>query len=206
MRSVFSLLALAPIAVAALAGLTGCRGQTSKDSPIVGIRGMYDQPRYDMQSKVSFFADHRSMRLPVENTVSREEILDPSIAEGRLQDDSGYVLTIPRPVVEQRGGLEALETRGQERFNIYCTPCHDKTGSGKGMAVKHGMMPPPSFHQDRIRHMPDGQMFATISNGIRNMPAYGISVPIADRWAIVSYVRALQLSQAPLATSKESEL
>jgi hypothetical protein len=203
MRSSFL---LAPIAVAALAALTGCRGQTSKDSPIVGIRGMYDQPRYDMQSKVSFFADHRSMRLPVENTVSREEILDPAIAGGRLQDDSGYVLTIPRPVVEQRGGLEALETRGQERFNIYCTPCHDKTGSGKGMAVKHGMMPPPSFHQDRIRHMPDGQMFATISNGIRNMPAYGISVPIADRWAIVAYVRALQLSQAALATSKESEL
>ena len=89
--------------------------------------------------------------------------------------------------------MVALVTRGQERFNIYCSPCHDMTGSGKGMAVKHGMMAPPSFHQDRIRKMPDGQMFATISNGIRNMPSYGISVPIADRWAIVAYVRALQI-------------
>ena len=74
------------------------------------------------------------------------------------------------------------------------------------MAVKHGMLAPPTFHQDRIRHMPDGQMFATISNGIRNMPAYGISVPVTDRWAIVAYVRALQLSQAPIASSKEHEL
>ena len=68
------------------------------------------------------------------------------------------------------------------------------------------MLAPPSFHQDRIRHMPDGQLFATISNGIRNMPAYGISVPVTDRWAIVAYVRALQLSQAPIASSKEHEL
>jgi mono/diheme cytochrome c family protein len=201
-----SFLLTAAVAVGALSSVTGCRGQTSKDSPIVGIRGMYDQPRYDTQSKVPFFADHRSMRLPVPNTVPREIILDPPIAEGRLPDDSGYVLTIPRPVLEQRGGLEALEARGQERFNIYCTPCHDKTGSGKGMAVKHGMMPPPTFHQDRIRHIPDGQLFATISNGIRNMPAYGISVPVLDRWAIVAYVRALQLSQAQVATQKESEL
>jgi mono/diheme cytochrome c family protein len=202
-RASFSSLLTATLAVAAL---TGCRGQTSKESPIVGIRGMYDQPRYDVQSKVSFFDDHRSMRLPAPNTVSREEILDTPIAEGRLPDDSGYVLTIPRPVIDQRGGLEALEARGQERFNIYCSPCHDKTGSGNGMAVKHGMLPPPSFHQDRIRHMPDGQLFATISHGIRNMPAYGISVPVVDRWAIVSYVRALQLSQAQVATSKENAL
>jgi cytochrome c5 len=157
------------------------------------------------------------MRMPVENTVSREATLDPQIATGRLADDSGYVLTIPQDVLhprdpratidgEQGGGLEALETRGRDRFNIYCTPCHDKTGSGNGMAVKHGMIAPPTFHQDRIRHMPDGQLFATISNGIRNMPAYGISIPVNDRWAIVSYVRALQLSQAQIATQKDSQL
>jgi hypothetical protein len=212
-----SLILTTALAVGALATLTGCRGQTSKESPIVGIRGMYDQPRYDMQSKVTFFADHRSMRMPVENTVSREAVLDPQIATGRLTDDSGYVLTIPQDVLhprdvhatidgEQGGGLEALEVRGRDRFNIYCTPCHDKTGSGHGMAVKHGMIAPPSFHQDRIRHMPDGQMFATISNGIRNMPSYGISVPVSDRWAIVAYVRALQLSQAQIALQKESDL
>ena len=180
----------------ALAALTGCRGQTSKDSPIVGIRGMYDQPRYDMQSKSPFFADKRSMRSPVEDTVSREEIWDPEIGQGRLRDDSGYVLAVPTPVIDHMGGAQALIARGQERFGIYCTPCHDGTGSGHGMAVKHGMLAPPTFHQDRIRHMPDGQLFATISHGVRNMPPYNYSIPVNDRWAIVSYVRALELSQA----------
>jgi mono/diheme cytochrome c family protein len=199
--------------VVALAALSGCRGQTSKDSPIVGIRGMYDQPRYDMQSKSAFFADRRTMRSPVEDSFAREQyadgrliLMDSETGEGRLKDDSGYVLGIPPQVAEHFGGNPQMVARGQERFNIYCAPCHDATGSGHGMAVKHGMLAPPTFHQDRIRHMPDGQMFATISNGIRNMPAYGISVPIADRWAIVSYVRALQLSQAPIASSKEHEL
>ena len=203
MRALLSKLMFAGLAVGVLAG---CRGQTSKDSPIVGIRGMYDQPRYDMQSKSEFFADHRTMRLPVDGTIPHEEILDPEIAHGRLKDDSGYVLTIPGPVIEHGGGLLALVNRGQDRFTIYCTPCHDGTGSGHGMAVKHGMLAPPSFHQDRIRHMPDGQLFETISNGIRNMPAYGISVPVVDRWAIVSYVRALQLSQAPIAASNQEPL
>jgi hypothetical protein len=199
---------MAPCALVALAALSGCRGQTSKDSPIVGIRGMYDQPRYDMQSKSEFFADRRTMRSPVEGTIAREQQIDvdPEVGGGRTRDDSGYVLTVPPIVVERMGGAEAFVARGQERFNIYCTPCHDATGSGHGMAVKHGMLAPPTFHQDRIRHMPDGQLFATISNGIRNMPAYGISVPAFDRWAIVAYVRALQLSQAPIASSKEHEL
>jgi mono/diheme cytochrome c family protein len=199
--------------VVALGALAGCRGQTSKESPIVGIRGMYDQPRYDMQSKSAFFADHRTMRPPVEDTFPREaygdqrfNLTDPEIGEGRLRDDSGYVLTIPPQAAEHFGGSGQMVSRGQERFNIYCSPCHDMTGSGHGMAVKHGMLAPPTFHQDRIRHMPDGQLFATISNGIRNMPAYGISVPIPDRWAIVAYVRALELSQAPIASSKEHEL
>jgi mono/diheme cytochrome c family protein len=192
------------VGLALLSG--GCRGQSSKESPIVGIRGMYDQPRYDVQSKSEFFPDHRSMRLPVENTVTREAELDPEIATGRLADDSGYVLAIPKPVVDRAGGYGALLERGQERFGIYCSPCHDHTGSGSGMAVKRGMIKPPTLHQDRLRHIPDGQLFATISNGIRNMPAYAINVPIQDRWAIVSYVRALQVSQAAVATTKEGSL
>ena len=95
--------------------------------------------------------------------------------------------------------MDALEKRGQDRYGIYCTPCHDKTGSGDGMVVRHGLVKPPTYHQDRLRHAPDGQIFATISNGIRNMPAYGPQIPVRDRWAVVSYVRALQISQAPLA-------
>ena len=187
----------------ALAGvLGGCRGQASKDSPIVGIRGMYDQPRYDMQARSEFFADHRTMRPPVENAVSREAEIDPELSTGRMADDTGYVLTVPRLAVDHGGGMDKLLARGADRFNIFCTPCHDKTGSGRGMAVKRGMMTPPTFHQDRIRHMPDGQLFATISNGIRNMPAYGIVLPVQDRWAIAAYVRALQISQGPMATKE----
>jgi mono/diheme cytochrome c family protein len=190
------------VALTALAALSGCRGQASKETPIVGIRGMYDQPRYEIQSKSEFFEDHRTMRMPVEGTVAREAELDPQVATGRNPDDTAYVATVPDAVLARAGGMAALVERGQDRFNIYCAPCHDKTGSGHGMVVKRGMLTPPTFHQDRIRHIPDGQLFATISNGIRNMPAYGIVIPIQDRWAIVSYVRALQLSQEQIASSK----
>ena len=187
------------IVLAAAGALAGCRGQTSRETPIQPIRNMFNQPKYSMQQESAFFPDHRTMRTPPEGVVSREEEWDETIASGRLDDDSGYVLTIPEQVTEQAGGMEALVKRGQDRFNIYCTPCHDRTGSGDGMAVRRGMMKPPSFHQDRLRHAPDGQIFATISNGIRNMPEYGPQIPVRDRWAIVSYVRALQISQAPLA-------
>lgn len=182
------------------AALLGCRGETTKETPFVGIRGMYNQPKYSMQQESSFFADKRNMRPAVEGTVSREEEVDEARGRGRLEDGSGYVLTIPPEAVKAAGGMEPLVTRGQDRFKIYCTPCHDTTGSGDGMAVRHGMIKPPSFHQDRLRHIPDGQLFATITNGVRNMPAYGPQIPVADRWAIVGYVRALQLSQAQVAS------
>ena len=88
-----------------------------------------------------------------------------------------------------------LLKRGQERYNIYCAPCHDQTGSGKGIVVKKGFLPPPSMHLDRLRESPDGHFCDVISNGIRNMPSYKHQIPISDRWAIVAYVRALQRSQ-----------
>lgn len=189
----FALVVAAPL-------LSGCRGQTSEETPIVPIRNMYDQPRYNMQSESAFFDDKRTMRPRVEGVVGHSQSVDPRIAEGRLEDNSGYVLTIPEEVVKAAGGMEALTERGKNRFNIYCVPCHDGTGSGQGIVVKRGMLAPPTFHQDRIRKMPDGQVFATITNGIRNMPAYGQQVPESDRWSIVAYVRALQVSQAPIAT------
>jgi mono/diheme cytochrome c family protein len=95
--------------------------------------------------------------------------------------------------------MDATLARGQERFGIYCAPCHGLDGVGQGMVVKHGLIQPPTYHQDRLRHIPDGQLFATIENGIRNMPAYGPQIPTFDRWAIVSYVRALQISQQGVA-------
>jgi Cytochrome C oxidase, cbb3-type, subunit III len=194
----------------ALAALAGCRGQTSKESPVVFIRNMYDQPKYEIQSYSDYFADHRTMRLPVEGVVSREAEIDTRIATGRTEDDSSWVLTVPQEVVDRAGGMGPMLERGRERFNIYCTPCHDRTGSGNGMVAKRaatipgaGAMAPTSMHQDRLRHIPDGQLFGTITNGIRNMPPYGPQVPVNDRWAIVAYVRALQLSQAAYAPEQK---
>jgi len=177
-----------------------CRGQTSKDSPIVGIRNMYDQPKYDIQEESAFFDDHRAMRPLVEGVVSREQDVDPRIAQGRLEDQSGYVLTVPNEVVSRMGGAEAMLVRGRARYGIYCAPCHDGSGNGNGLVKQRAVaggataFVPPSFHQDRLRHMPDGQLYATIANGKGNMPSY-TQVPVSDRWAIVSYVRALQIAQ-----------
>lgn len=178
-----------------VAALAGCRGETSEDPPIVPIRNMYHQPKYEMQQAGAFFDDGRAMRPQVEDTISREMEIDPRIAHGRLDDDTGYVLTIPQEEIERHGGMDRMLARGQERYGIYCSMCHGLDGSGQGIVVKRGLVPPPTYHQDRIRHMPDGQIFATIENGVRNMPAYGPTVPTHDRWAIVAYVRALQLSQ-----------
>jgi hypothetical protein len=185
------------LAVLAIPSALGCRGQTSTQPPIIPLRNMYDQDRYNAQAYSALFADHRTMRMPVQDTVPREREIDPQIGQGRLADDSGYVLEIPKPVVDGFGGMTSLLDRGQDRFNIYCRPCHDGTGAGQGTVIQRSgwQPPPPSFHQDRIRQMPDGQLFATITHGARIMPSYGPRIPVSDRWAIVGYVRALQLSQ-----------
>lgn len=198
MRAVMGVLVALPVASV----MVGCRGETSKDPPIAIIRNMYNQPRYSIQAESEYFADHRTMRPPIEGAIARERDIDPETATGRLVDDSGYVMTIPRAAVTSFGGMEKLLARGKDRYGIYCTPCHDATGSGNGEVAAHAVatgavvMKPPTYHQDRLRHAPDGQLFATISNGVRNMPAYGFQIPTHDRWAIVGYVRALQVSQA----------
>lgn len=183
--------------LAVIGGSLGCRGTTSSEPPIHPLRNMFDQDRYDPQAASRFYGDGRTMRTPAYGTVSREAVIDPELGHGRLQDDSGYVLHIPAAAVDAAGGMLKLAERGHGRYNIYCRPCHDGTGTGKGMVIERGKFnpAPPTFHQERIRQMPDGQLFATISNGVRMMPAYGGQIPVQDRWAIVSYVRALQLSQ-----------
>ncbi|MCA9530177.1 MAG: cytochrome c [Myxococcales bacterium] len=190
------------LAASAAVALSGCRGEPTPEAPVVPIRNMYTQPRYEVQARSDFFPDHRTMRPPVPDTVAQES--DPSlpVVTGRTEDDSAWLLTVPQKVVQGFGGWKATLERGQDRFNIYCAPCHGNSGDGLGLVARRaaalgaGAILPPTFHQDRIRHMPDGQIFATITHGIRNMPAYGFNIPVHDRWAIVSYVRALQLSQA----------
>ena len=192
-----------------LAALAGCRGQTTQDAPVVPIRNMYNQPRYDAQERSAFFQDGRTMRPQVAGTVSREDDANLGVATGRADDNAEWVLEIPRQVVQRNGGGAAFVARGQERFNIYCAPCHGDTGSAEG-PVAHRVaglgfnaMVPPTFHDARLRGIPDGQLFATITHGIRNMPAYAQSIPTDDRWAIVSYVRALQLSEQGRPTRPE---
>ena len=142
------------------------------------------------------------MRPPVEGTIARDRYEDdPETATGLLADKSGYVMTIPAAMVqraatekgwgpEKAGGMEKLLARGQERFGIYCAPCHGATGDGKGMIVckrdkptqaceSRGFPPLPTYADPRLRAMPDGQLFATISHGVRTMPAYGPQIPIA---------------------------
>jgi mono/diheme cytochrome c family protein len=183
---------------ALLLALCACRGAPTEDAPIVPIRNMYDQPRLDVQQASTFFGDGRAMRSLVAGTVAREMEVDPVIATGWSETDDSWALRIPSAAIEQGGGMQALVARGQERFGIYCSPCHGLGGAGDGPVARRGGGPitPPTFHSDRVRRMPDGQVFATISNGVRNMPAYRHNIPVSDRWAIVSYVRALELHEA----------
>ena len=221
MKRIAHLFRLAPLALLAplvFGGLAGCREQTSDDSPILLERNMYDQERYNPESFSGFFPDHRTMRLPVPGTLARDRYEDdPEVATGLLPDRSGYVMTIPQGLVQHSGGAEKLVLRGQERFAIFCAPCHGLTGDGKGMVVckrdkgtgpctdTRGFPPLPSYEDPRLRAMPDGQLFATITHGARTMPAYGPQIPIPDRWAIVSYVRALQVSQMTAVTPSQPE-
>jgi mono/diheme cytochrome c family protein len=199
---------LTTLAIATLA--TGCVGGESGEPPVVGIRNMYNQPRYDTQERQPFFSDQRSMRPQIEGTVSREMEGALTWATGRAADE-GYLLEVPEKLIALNGGSAAFLARGQDRYEIYCAACHSLSGDGKGMVSRRagalgatGLVA-PSFHDDRLRHIPDGQLFATITNGVRNMPAYAHNIPVHDRWAIVHYVRALQLSQAPAATAKNTE-
>ena len=174
----FSLL---PLPCCLLASASGCR------------QAMHNQPKYRALRATTFFADGASARPQVEGTVAR----------GTLQDDQAFftgkvgaavVRELPFPVDD------ALLTRGQERFNIFCTPCHDATGGGKGIVVQRGYKQPPSFHEDRLRNIEAGYFFDVMTNGFGAMPDYRMQLSARDRWAVVAYIRALQLSQHAAAT------
>jgi hypothetical protein len=168
----------------------GCfRGEPKQKPPIHLNPNMFKQPKYLPQSEGDFFPDGSAMRQPVAGTVAADSLTeDAAYYRGRDERDS-LVAKVPVQVTMQ------LLKRGQERFNIYCSACHGQTGDGKGIMVQRGYLPPPTYHQDRLRNVPDGYIFNVITNGIRNMPSYRHQVPVADRWAIVAYLRALQRSQ-----------
>jgi mono/diheme cytochrome c family protein len=149
---------------------------------------MHDAPRYDPLEASAFFADGRASRPLVANTVARGALrLDEHLYEGKV--DGELTDAFPVPVTTE------MMARGQERFNIYCAPCHGQTGQGNGMIVQRGFRAPASYHEERLRNAPVGYFFDVMTNGFGAMQDYAAQVPVADRWAIAAYIRALQLSQ-----------
>jgi hypothetical protein len=149
---------------------------------------MHVQPRYDPLAPSTFFDDGRSARPEVPDTVARGHLrIDQHFYTGKA--NGAPVDTFPFPITRD------VLARGRERYNIYCTPCHDYTGSGQGMIVQRGFPAPPSYHIDRLRLAPVGHFYDVITNGYGAMYSYAARVPPDDRWAIVAYIRALQMSQ-----------
>ncbi|HEY3358298.1 MAG TPA: cytochrome c [Polyangia bacterium] len=181
------------IPAAALALTAGCREQPSEEPPVRLIRHMFDQPRFDMQEPNALFADGRAQRPDVPGTViAGQPRVDDHLYRGTVAGKPAE--SLPMAVTPQ------LLARGQERYHIYCRPCHDGAGTGNGLVAQRGLQPPPtSYHDPRVRAMPVGQLYDVIARGVRTMPSYAAQIPVEDRWAITAYVRALQLSQdAPL--------
>lgn len=191
----FAVVALVVVSWVPLALIMRARVTTSPNPRIHVVPDMDNQPKFKAQSRNPLFADRRAMRPPVPGTVARGAALDrPDVTTGRVADD--WVAAIPMPV--DRDLLE----RGRQRYDVFCSPCHGLAGFGDGMVARRAdelqegtWTPPTSFHSDLIRQRPDGHLFNTITNGIRNMPGYGSQIPVEDRWAVVAYVRALQRSQ-----------
>jgi hypothetical protein len=160
---------------------------------------MADQPRYEPLSRSTFFGDDRAARPLVEGTVARGQLRSDEYLYGG-KEGGKPVDMFPFPVTL------AVLTRGQQRFDIFCSPCHDRVGTGQGMIVRRGYRAPPSFHIDRLRQAPAGYFFDVMSNGFGGMPDYAQQIQPEDRWAIVAYIRALQLSQhATLADVPEDQ-
>jgi mono/diheme cytochrome c family protein len=149
---------------------------------------MHDQPRFKPYAKSDFFADKRSARPLVDGTIARGHLREDAVlytgkAAGKPAD------AFPFPVTAD------VMARGRERFDIFCSPCHGRTGTGDGMIVRRGYRKPPSFHEDRLRQAAPGYTYDVITNGFGAMPDYAQQIPVRDRWAIVAYITALQRSQ-----------
>lgn len=182
---------LSLILLAAIVVISGCRGTRSDDAPIHLNLNMDFQERYDPQEANPFFADDRSMRPPVPGTVPRGFLRDDvEFYEGRTEDGT-YIEELPVPTTRE------LLIRGRERYDVFCTPCHGRAGDGEGIITTggYGFTPAPTFHGERLRDVEDGYIFDVITRGVRTMPSYAHQIPVADRWAITAYVRALQRSQ-----------
>jgi mono/diheme cytochrome c family protein len=163
-------------AVFLFAGLSACR------------QDMHNQPRYKPLAATDFFGDGRSARPVIEDTVARGHLrLNDARYTGKVNGKD--VETFPFPIT--RADL----ARGQERFNIYCSPCHGRLGNAQGMVVKRGFKAPPSYTSERVMKLPVGHYFDVVTNGFGSMPSYASRVAVDDRWRVIAYVKALQYSE-----------
>lgn len=149
---------------------------------------MQDQPKYKPLGASRFFADGRDARPIPAGTIARDELNDNDPLHTG-QENGAFLDTIPISIDSR------LLHRGRDRFDIYCSPCHGRTGDGNGMVAERGVKIPANLHTDRLRSVPPGYIYQVIKNGYGAMGDYGDQVPVNDRWAIVAYVRALQLSR-----------
>jgi mono/diheme cytochrome c family protein len=180
-------LSLCVLALVSVVALGGCaRGCTSSRTPIHPNPSMDDQPKVLPQSASTFFHDGASMREPVPGTVPIGGLKEDDAFFTGKQPDGQFVATIPVTVDEP------LRLRGRQRYTIYCQPCHDARGEGKGILFERGNVPTASFHQENILKYPDGQIFDVITNGKGLMAGYRWPIPPGDRWAIIAYVRELE--------------
>ena len=182
---------LGALALSSVVVLSGCaRGCTSSRPPIHINPSMDDQPKVLAQTASTFFYDGASMRQPVPGTVPIGGLKEDAAFFTGKGADGQFVATIPVTVP----GIvnDALVERGHQRYAIYCQPCHDAKGDGKGILFQRGNVPTASFHQDKILKYPDGQIFDVITNGFGLMSGYRWPIPPTDRWAIIAYVRELE--------------
>ena len=200
MRYFLSVILVVLVLSVALFAIVGKRGRTSHLPPIEIFADMNRQPKLRPQKPDSFFANGISSQLPPAGTIARSDPMqtvegevysfeDSPVNTGRITGTTNFVDTNPLPVTG------AMLARGHERFDIYCSPCHGRLGDGNGITKTIGDMPAvANLHDPRIVGLTDGEIFNTITHGKNTMGAYGPLVPTEDRWAIVAYVRALQLS------------
>ena len=191
--------------------IAGKRGDASRKPPIYIFPDMKRQLKLRPQTANGFFANGLSSQVPPPGTIAQSKPMnvggkevypfeDVPVNTGRVPGTTNFVELTPFPVTAQ------LLARGQQRFTIYCAPCHGQTGEGNGMVKKFGYLTVRSLHEAVVVRQNDGEIFNTISNGKLTMMGYGPQIPVEDRWAIIAYVRALQLSRLGLADDLSPEL
>ncbi len=190
--------------VFAVVSVTGFRGAKTTRNPIEIFPDMVRQAKVKEQAPSLFFPDRRASRYPVSGTIPMSAPVDhPYLNTGMMGDYWGD--GIPISVT-----AETLK-KGKERFEIFCSACHGATGSGNGIATQYGLVGVPNYHSDHTQQMPDGQIFYVVTHGQGLMLGYGANLSVEERWAVVAYIRALQLSQkatladVPIAERPEME-